>query len=64
MRDTEEQIGHVPDALSATGLTRRGFVMSTLAVGFALAVRPVPPEAIVTDTVGLTAGEVKIPTGD
>jgi hypothetical protein len=27
-------------------------------------VRPVPAEAIVTDTVGLTAGEVKIPTGD
>ena len=45
-------------------MTRRGFVMSTLAVGFALAVRPVWAETIVTDSTGLTAGEVMIPTSD
>ena len=45
-------------------MTRRRFVMSTLAVGFALAVRPVWAETIVTDSTGLTAGEVMIPTSD
>ena len=39
-------------------------MMSTLAVGFALAVRPVSAETIVTDMAGLTAGEVRIPTSD
>jgi carboxymethylenebutenolidase len=37
---------------------------STLAVGFALAVRPVSADMITTDTTGLNAGEVNIPTGD
>lgn len=45
-------------------VTRRGFVMTTLASGFALAVTPVSAETITTDTKGLTAGEVKIPTAD
>jgi len=39
-------------------------MMSTLAIGFALAVRPVWAETIVTDATGLTAGEVMIPTSD
>jgi carboxymethylenebutenolidase len=47
-----------------SGLTRRGFVMSALAMGFALAVRPVWAETIVTDGSGLMAGEVMIPTDD
>ena len=38
--------------------------MSALATGFALAVRPVSAETITTDTDGLLAGEVKIPTPD
>ena len=38
--------------------------MTTLAAGFALAVRPVSAETVVTDAEGLTAGEVKIPTSD
>src|SRR5512147_2222793 len=46
------------------GMTRRGFMVSTLAAGFALAVRPVAAETITTDTTGLTAGEVRIPTSD
>lgn len=41
--------------------TRREFVMTALAAGFALAVRPVFAEIITTDVKGLTAGEVKIP---
>jgi len=46
-------------------LTRRDFVVGSLATGFALAVQPVCAQTmIVTDTQGLTAGEVKIPTGD
>src|SRR5512139_1277472 len=45
-------------------MTRRGFMVSTLAVGFALAVRPVSAETITTDTTGLTTGEVRIPTRD
>src|SRR5215470_857774 len=44
--------------------SRRGFVMTSLATGFALAVRPVSAEAIHTDATGLEAGEVKIPVAD
>lgn len=45
--------------------TRRDFVVSSLAAGFALAVQPVCAQTmIVTDTQGLTAGDVKIPTKD
>src|SRR5438309_11185275 len=43
---------------------RRDFVVTTLAAGFALAVQPVSAETITTDTKGLEAGEVKIPTKD
>jgi carboxymethylenebutenolidase len=39
-------------------------MVTSLAVGFALAARPVRAEAIVTDTEGLTAGEVKVPVAD
>jgi carboxymethylenebutenolidase len=44
--------------------TRRSFVMTSLAAGFALAVQPVTAETITTDTAGLEAGEVKIPVKD
>jgi carboxymethylenebutenolidase len=56
-----------PEAVSLlpkTDWTRRGFVCTTLASGFALAVRPVSAETITTDTDGLEAGEVKIPVKD
>src|SRR5437016_12650811 len=59
-RDIEQVLG----TIHTTEVTRRGFIMTTLAVGFALAVRPVSAETIVTDAEGLTAGEVKIPTSD
>lgn len=41
--------------------TRRGFVVTSLATGFALAAGPVSAEAIHTSAAGLMAGEVKIP---
>jgi carboxymethylenebutenolidase len=44
--------------------TRRSFVVTTLASGFALAVRPVAAQTIRTSTAGLVAGELKIPVGD
>jgi carboxymethylenebutenolidase len=42
-------------------LSRRAFVVGTLAAGFALAVMPVSADTITTDSNGLVAGEVKIP---
>jgi carboxymethylenebutenolidase len=46
-------------------ITRREFVLTSLATGFALAVRPVSAQTmIMTDTTGLEAGEVKIPVSD
>lgn len=45
-------------------VTRRDFLVSTLATGFALAVRPTWAATIVTDSAGLTAGEIRIPTSD
>ncbi len=43
--------------------TRREFLVTALAVGFAAAVRPTAAEAVITtDADGLAAGEVKIPT--
>ncbi|MFN0100473.1 MAG: dienelactone hydrolase family protein [Bryobacteraceae bacterium] len=39
---------------------RRGFLVTKLAAGFAMAVRPVTAQTITTGTEGLTAGEVKI----
>jgi carboxymethylenebutenolidase len=44
--------------------TRRGFVMTSLATGFALSVQPVSAEAIHTDATGLEAGEIKVPVQD
>jgi carboxymethylenebutenolidase len=45
--------------------SRREAVLTTLATGFALAVQPVAAETtITTDTTGLEAGEVQIPTAD
>ena len=45
-------------------LSRRTFVVSSLAAGFALAVSPVTADVITTDSDGITAGEVKVPVAD
>jgi carboxymethylenebutenolidase len=49
----------------AAQLDRRGFIVTALGAGFALATQPVMAQtAIKTDSKGLTAGEIKIPTPD
>jgi carboxymethylenebutenolidase len=46
----------------AVPFSRRQFMVSALGAGFALTVQPVAAQTIITtDSVGLTAGEVKIP---
>jgi carboxymethylenebutenolidase len=47
-----------------TRVTRRRILVTTLAAGFALAVRPAWSATIVTDSSGVTAGEISIPTKD
>jgi carboxymethylenebutenolidase len=44
--------------------SRRGFVMTSLASGFALSAGPVSAQTITTDSAGLVAGEVKVKTAD
>src|SRR5437879_11876269 len=60
LANIEHLLGFIPK----TDVTRRGFAMTTLAAGFALAVQPVSAETITTDAEGLTLGEVNIPTRD
>jgi carboxymethylenebutenolidase len=46
-------------------LDRREFVLTSLGAGFAASVMPISAQTMITtDTQGLTAAEVKIPTGD
>jgi carboxymethylenebutenolidase len=46
-------------------VSRRGFLVTSLGAGFALATQPIMAQtAIKTDAEGLTAGEVQIPTAD
>jgi carboxymethylenebutenolidase len=53
----DELIGLLPEEVS-----RRRFVVTSLAAGFALAVSPVAAQTVITtDAKGLIAGEVKIP---
>lgn len=52
---------HLLSLQTRSQLSRRAFVVGTLAAGFALAVLPVSAETITTDTNGLVAGEVMIP---
>jgi carboxymethylenebutenolidase len=66
MTDNEglENDPHFNSLLPEIEWNRRGFIMSSLATGFALAVQPVSAQTITTDTQGMTAGEVKIPVKD
>jgi carboxymethylenebutenolidase len=56
----DESLSSAPNA----DFTRRGFVMTSLAAGFALSAQPVSAQTISTDTKGLEAGEVKVPVND
>src|SRR5262245_12822011 len=64
-RLNEEEDGAMHDELLSlqpqSDFTRRQFVVTSLAAGFAMAVQPVSAETITTDAKGLEAGEVKIP---
>jgi len=44
--------------------SRRGFVMTSLASGFALAAQPISAETIITDSNGIIAGEAKVKVAD
>jgi carboxymethylenebutenolidase len=62
VRTAEEELNSLSPPLR---LDRRGFVKTSLGAGFAAAVLPVSAQTMIkTDTQGLTAGEVKIPTAD
>ncbi|WP_292999955.1 dienelactone hydrolase family protein [Nevskia sp.] len=56
-----------PDAAAQVlaDASRRRFVVTTLASGFALSVQPIEAQSLITTgTAGITAGEVKIPAAD
>lgn len=57
------QATHTP-AVESNQLSRRGFLVTSLATGFALASTPLMAQAITTSTRGLVAGEVSIPVAD
>jgi len=53
---------HIKSLVPSPDVSRRGFVVTSLASGFALAVQPVCAQTMITtDTNGLLANEVKIP---
>lgn len=58
--DNQDEQGLLP----RMDLTRRGFMTTTLATGFALCVQPLAAEPITTSSEGLVTGEVKIPVAD
>src|SRR5918911_2879875 len=56
----DELVGLLPEEVS-----RRGFIVTSLAAGFALAVQPIAAQTVITtDAEGLEAGDVKIPVRD
>ena len=52
------------EKIKETTVNRRGFLLTSLAGGFAVASEPLFAQAIKTDTQGITAGEVKVPVKD
>lgn len=52
------------EKIKETTVSRRGFLLTSLAGGFAVASEPLFAQAIKTDTQGITAGEVKVPVKD
>jgi len=53
-----------PKWISPIHLKRRQFVVASVAAGFALAVQPISAQTITTDSEGLEAGPITIPTAD
>jgi carboxymethylenebutenolidase len=60
----DDLAGGLYDLLPRRRWSRRGFVTTSLASGFALAAGPVSADMIATDTKGLDVAEVKVPTAD
>ncbi len=54
----------VAPAQASSAFSRRNFVMTSLASGFAVASNPSLAQAIVTNSTGLVAGEVSVPVAD
>ena len=55
----------ITSLMPKSDFTRRQFLVTSLAAGFALAVQPIVAQTLITtDTNGLVAGEVKIPVSD
>lgn len=52
------------EVLPRASWSRRGFLVTTLATGFAVAAGPISAETITTDAIGLDVAEVKVPTAD
>jgi carboxymethylenebutenolidase len=65
-RETRAMPDDVKMVMPDLSLSRRGFVVSsTFAAGFALAAQPISAQTVIqTDTAGLDAGTVEIPTKD
>ena len=62
VRDAAEELDSLQPPLN---VTRRGFVQTSLGAGFAAVVLPVAAQTMITtDSQGLTAGEIRIPTKD
>lgn len=55
---------HLGSLIPHIDFSRRGFVVTSLATGFALAAQPVSAQTITTDSNGLTVGDVNIPVVD
>src|SRR5512144_128320 len=55
---------HLDSLVPPRAVDRRGFLVTSLGAGFALAVLPVSAQTIKTSSEGLTAGEVKVRTKD
>jgi len=55
---------HLDSLVPPRAVDRRGFIVTSLGAGFALAVLPVTAQTITTPAEGLTAGEVKVKTKD
>jgi carboxymethylenebutenolidase len=63
--DPDLTLSQIDSLAPKARFSRRGFAMTTLGVGFALAAQPIQAQTVITtDADGLDAGEVKVKTGN
>ncbi len=60
----EDRDLHLESLTPPLDFSRRAFVVTSLAAGFALAVQPISAQTITTGSDGLVVGEVKVPVSD